>query len=84
MIKTYTINVTKKDILLGIRRHETLCPIGLAVTRRTGQTVKIGCQFIEIGKNWPELKGRVLEWLKNFDTGYEEVKPIRFNIEVEE
>lgn len=83
MTNTYHIHVTKKDIKSGKRSSPRLDPIALAIRRATGEIVFVGSSFIEIGDNWPEVKGKVAEFIKRFDEG-KKVKPFNFDLVVEE
>lgn len=45
-MKTVTINVTKRDIELGVRRNSKLCPVARAVQRKLGNNCSVALNYI--------------------------------------
>ena len=83
MKKQITICVTAKDIKSGRAFQYTKCPIALAASRHTGGKVRVGSQFITLGKQQLKLPPKALQFMRYFDNwGRSFVEPFKFHLRV--
>lgn len=80
-----TINVTKKDILKGVREHACKCPIALAIKRKTKKLVSVD-NISSIYINGVKYQGdtandiiKIDSFIKRFDDGLS-VNPMKISL----
>lgn len=85
MKEKITVSVTEQDIILGVRRNCSSCPVALAIKRKLGHGCVDVLPFV-VWIGWcPSYATRLpieaTKALDDFDNG-ETIKPFSFELEV--
>jgi len=79
-VSTLVVNVTKNDILEGVRSSPGWCPIALAVRRRTkAADVNVGTMSADVGKRTYLVPAETRQFIIAFDMK-QFVKPGRYKL----
>lgn len=83
MTTAVTIEVKRRDILLGKRRSSSSCPIAKAIRRRLKKPIRVGSRLAWLGTNNTTigLPMKARDFISRFDGGLK-VKPFSFELMV--
>lgn len=84
-MKTFEINLTKKDIQQGEQGNNMCCPIALCVHRKTGKRFRVRPNSIvtQEGNLVVVLPKKAQQFIYRFDRSTtKKIKPISFNIDI--
>lgn len=81
MTTAVTIEVKRRDILLGKRCSSSSCPIAKAIKRTLKQPIHVGHFVVHTGESEIELPREARDFISWFDNGLK-VKPFSFKLMV--
>ncbi len=76
------ISVTKTDIKKGLPGRQCVCPIALAIMRKSKQTfVNVHSEQVRFQGNFIDLPKPAVEFISNFDADLK-VRPFKFKLDI--